>query len=93
MVGNGQEFEGKDANYGTYFNSPMEVSTKELEYEIGVAFLGRAETEGEVKVKKIPKQMVLSSVFKGRYQKACLIYREIFEYAAKNGYENYWTCN
>ena len=65
----------------------MEVSTEELEYEIGVAFLGRAETEGEVKVKKIPKQMVLSSVFKGRYAKACLIYREIFEYAAKNGYE------
>jgi len=47
----------------------MEVSTEELEYEIGVAFLGRAETEGEVKVKKIPKQMVLSSVFKGRYQR------------------------
>jgi effector-binding domain-containing protein len=73
--------------YGTYYNSPMEVSPDELEYEVGAAFLGNAETEGEIKVKKIPEHKVLASVFKGHYGKACSIYGVIFEYATKNGYQ------
>jgi AraC family transcriptional regulator len=73
--------------YGTYFNSPMEVSPENLEYEVGAAFLGDAESDGEVQIKKVPEHMVLTTVFKGPYGMASSAYGSMFEYAAKNGYK------
>lgn len=72
--------------YGTYYNSPMEVAPEDLEYEVGAAFLGDAESEGEIKVKTVPEHKVLSTVFKGPYGMAASTYVGLFEYAAKNGY-------
>ncbi len=73
--------------YGTYYNSPMETPQEELEYEIGVAFLGEVEEEGEVKIKKVPDHQVLSTIYKGPYGEANSVYGVILEYAANNGYE------
>ena len=73
--------------YGTYFNRPMEVSPENLEYEVGAAFVGDAESEGEVLIKKVPEQLVISTVFKGPYGMASSAYGSMFEYAAKNGYK------
>ena len=73
--------------YGTYYNSPMEVSPEDLKYEVGAAFLGKAEPEGDIQIKKIPEHKVLSTVFKGPYGEANSVYNAIFEYAANKGYQ------
>ncbi len=73
--------------YTTYFNNSKEVSPEELEYEVGAAFLGKAEIEGQVNIKTIPEHQVLSSLFKGQYGDSSKIYGAIFKYAAKNGYK------
>lgn len=73
--------------YGIYFNSPMEVAQEELEFEIGIPFIGEAKGEGRVKVKNVPAHQVASTVYKGPYGQAALVYQTIIEYAMKNGYE------
>jgi AraC family transcriptional regulator len=73
--------------YGTYYNNPTKVPPEEFEYEMGAAFLGEAEGEGDVKVKKIPEHMVLSTIYKGPYAEANSVYGAIFEYANSNGYQ------
>ncbi len=73
--------------YGIYFNSPQEVSVEELKYEIGMPFEGEAEEEGRVKIKKVPEQLVLSSIHKGPYSECGMVLGKIAQYAYKNGYE------
>ena len=70
--------------YGAYFNSPHEVPPEELEWEVGAAFLGETEPEGDIKIKKVPEHEAVSTVFKGSYGEAASVYGSLFEYAAKN---------
>jgi len=73
--------------YGTYYNSPMEVPPEELEWEVGAGFIGETKAEGDIQIKKIPEHQVVSTIFKGPYGEAASILSDLFEYAAKNGYE------
>ncbi|WP_414469726.1 GyrI-like domain-containing protein [Methanobacterium sp. ACI-7] len=72
--------------YGTYFNSPMDVSTDKLQYEIGIAFTGDGDGEGRVKIKSIPAHQAVSTVYKGPYGQAAKIYQALIEYTIKNDY-------
>lgn len=73
--------------YGLYYNSPMEVSEDELEWEVGAAFMGDLEGKGKIQVKTVPEHTVVSTVFKGPFSEANSVYGDMFEFAASNGYE------
>lgn len=73
--------------FGFYYNSPLEVPPEELKWETGIPFIGEAEEEGNIKIKKIPSQLVISAIHKGPYDEVAPVYAAIMEYAFKNGYE------
>ncbi|HMK53728.1 MAG TPA: GyrI-like domain-containing protein [Methanobacteriaceae archaeon] len=73
--------------FGVYFNSPHEVPVEELMYEIAMPFAGKAEEEGRVKIKTIPAQLVLSTIYKGPYSECGMAIGALMEYAYKNDYE------
>ncbi|MGB9937801.1 MAG: GyrI-like domain-containing protein [Methanobacterium sp.] len=73
--------------YGTYFNSPMDVSLDKLRYEIGIAFAGDSDGEGKVKIKYIPSHQAVFTIYKGPYGQAAQIYEALIKYAIKNGYD------
>lgn len=82
-----EELQITEPPYGIYFNSPMEVAQEELEFEMGIPFIGDADGEGRVKVKNVPAHQVASTVYKGPYGQAAQVYQALIEYAMQNGYE------
>lgn len=82
-----EELKITEPPYGIFFNSPMEVPPEELQFEIGIPFIGEAKGEGRVKIKKVPAHYVASTVYKGHYGQALQIYQALIEYTAMNGYE------
>ncbi len=82
-----EELQITEPPYGIYFNNPMEVPQEELEFEIGISFIGEASGECRVKVKKVPAHQVVSSVYKGPYGEAAQVYQAVVEYAMEKGYE------
>lgn len=73
--------------YGVYYNSPMEVSEEELEWEVGAAFIGELEEDGKIQIKNVPKHEVVSTIFKGPYGEAASVYMAVIEHAIKEGYQ------
>lgn len=73
--------------FGVYFNSPQEVPVEELMYEVAIPFAGEAEEEGRVKIKTVPEQMVLSTIYKGPYSECGTAIGALAQYAYENGYE------
>ena len=73
--------------FGVYFNSPEEVPVEELMYEGAMPFAGEAEEEGRVKIKTIPEQLVLSTVYKGPYSECGTAIGALAQHAYQNGYE------
>ncbi|HML06353.1 MAG TPA: GyrI-like domain-containing protein [Methanobacterium sp.] len=75
------------APFGVYFNSPHEVPIEELMYEIGMPFAGESKEEGRVKIKTVPEQLVLSTVYEGPYSECGTAIGALMQHAYKNGYE------
>lgn len=73
--------------FGIYYNSPEEVPPEELEYEVGIPFVGEAQEEGRIKIKKLPAQQVLSAMHKGPYDQVGPVFTALAEHAMKEGYE------
>jgi effector-binding domain-containing protein len=73
--------------YGLYYNSPMDVSEDQLEWEMGAAFIGDLKGEGRIKIKTVPDHTVVSTIFKGPFSEANSVYGSLFEFAASNGYK------
>lgn len=73
--------------YGLYYNSPMEVSEEELEWEVGAAFIGELEGEDDIQIKVVPQHEAVTGVFKGPYGEAASVYMDLIQYAAKKGYQ------
>lgn len=82
-----EELQITEPPYWIYFNSPREVTPEELEFEIGIPFIGKAKGEGRVKVKNVPAHQVASTVYKGPYEQASQVYQAVIEYVVENGYE------
>ncbi len=85
VIGKGLQMTGRV--YGTYYNSPDEVSEDELRYEIGVSFSGEAEPEGNIKIKELPPMIVLAALHQGPYTEVGPVIQGIVEYALQNSYE------
>jgi len=73
--------------YGTYFNSPEDTPTKNLQYEIGFSFEGVAIPEGKVGIKEVPEHTVLAAVYKGPHTEVGPVIHAVADYAVKNGYD------
>jgi len=73
--------------FAVYYSSPDEMSRGEMQFEVGIAFVGEAQEEGNIQIKTFPAQNVLSAIHKGPYSQIASVYAALMEYATKNGYE------
>ncbi|HEY0196705.1 MAG TPA: GyrI-like domain-containing protein [Methanobacterium sp.] len=75
--------------YGTYFNTPEQVSEDKLQYEIGFGFEGKitAMQEGKIGIKEIPEHTVLAALHKGPYTEVGPVIHAVIDYAVQNGYD------
>ena len=75
--------------YGTYFNTPEEVSEDKLQYEIGFGFEGKVTTmqEGKIGIKEIPEHTVLAAMHKGPYTEVGPVIHAVIDYAVENDYD------
>jgi effector-binding domain-containing protein len=75
--------------YGTYFNSPEQVSEDKLQYEIGFGFEGKVTTmqDGKIGIKEIPEHTVLAAMHKGPYTEVGPVIHAVIDYAVKNDYD------
>src|SRR5665647_3768024 len=53
--------------FAVYYSSPDEMSRGEMQFEVGIAFVGEAQEEGNIQIKTFPAQNVLSAIHKGPY--------------------------
>lgn len=84
-----KDFEMTGLIYGTYFNSPENVSEDKLQYEIGFGFEGKitALREGKIGIKEIPEHTVLAAIHKGPYSEVGPVIHAVIDYAVKNNYD------
>ncbi len=82
-----EELQITEPPYGIYINSPMEVPPEELQYEVGITFIGDAAGDGRVEIKEVPAHQVVSTVYKGPYGQAAQIYQALIKYASENSYD------
>ncbi|MDO9045771.1 MAG: GyrI-like domain-containing protein [Methanobacteriaceae archaeon] len=89
LVKNG--LEPKYPVYGMYYNSPLEVTPSELEWEVGAGFEGKIDEENpknlnnqEVHLQTISEHQVVSTVFKGPCGESSSVYVDLYEYTIQN---------
>ena len=73
--------------YSAYYTSPAEVAPEDMQYEMGVPFLGEASEEGKVKIKNMPAQQVLSALHKGPYNEVGSVYEILMNKVIEDGYQ------
>ena len=73
--------------YSAYFTSPAEVAPEDMQYEMGVPFLGEASEAGKVKIKNMPAQQVLSTLHKGPYNEVGSVYEILMNKVIEDGYQ------
>lgn len=72
--------------FGWFYNNPEEVPAHKLRSEVGFPFKGEAKPEGNIKIKEIPAQDVISLVHKGPYSEVGPSYAALFQYAREKDY-------
>jgi len=72
--------------FGWFYDNPEEVQAHKLRSEVGFPFKGEAKPEGNIKIKEILSQEVLSIMHKGPYREVGSAYAALFEYAREKGY-------
>jgi AraC family transcriptional regulator len=73
--------------FAVYYSSPDDMARGEMQFEVGIAFVGEAQEEGTIRIKTFPAQNVLSAIHKGPYNQIAPVYAALMEYATNNGYE------
>jgi AraC family transcriptional regulator len=73
--------------YSAYYTSPAEVAPEDMQYEMGVPFVGDASESGKVKIKNLPEQNVLYAVHKGPYGEVGLVYEVLMDKVIEEGYQ------
>jgi len=81
-----QDVEMSGPPYSVYYTSPKEVASEDMQYEMGVPFLGEASELGKVKIKDVPAQDVLYAVHKGPYNEVGLVYEVLMNKIIEDGY-------
>jgi effector-binding domain-containing protein len=73
--------------FAVYYSSPEEMARGEIQFEVGVPFVGEAQEGDNVQIKSFPAQNVLSVIHKGPYNQIAPAYAALMEYATRNGFE------
>ena len=73
--------------FAVYYSSPDDMARGEMQFEVGIAFVGEAQEEGTIRIKTFRAQNVLSAIHKGPYNQIAPVYAALMEYATNNGYE------
>lgn len=82
-----QDVEMSGPPYSVYYTSPKEVAPGDMQYEMGVPFLGEASEQGKVKIKDMPAQDVLYALHKGPYNEVGLVYEVLMNKIMEDGYQ------
>jgi AraC family transcriptional regulator len=82
-----QKVEMTGSPYSAYYTSPAEVAPEDMQYELGVPFIGEASESGKVKIKNMPAQQVLSTIHKGPYNEVGLVYEVMMNKVIEDGYQ------
>lgn len=71
---------------GWFYDNPEETQAHELRSEVGFPFKGEAKPEGNIRIKKIPAQNVLSTIHKGPYSEVGPAYAALSQFVNEKGY-------
>jgi len=72
--------------FSVYYSSPEEMARGEMQFEVGIPFVGEAKGGNNIQIKTFPAQNVLSAIHKGPYSQIAPVYAALMEYATKNEY-------
>ena len=73
--------------FAAYYSSPEDMARGEMQFDVGIPFIGAAQGEGKIQIKTFPAQEVLSAIHKGPYNQIAPVYAALMEHAAQNDYE------
>ncbi len=73
--------------FAVYYSGPEDMARGEMQFEVGIPFVGEAQGEDNIQIKTFPAQNVLSAIHKGPYSQIAPVYAALMEYATKNEYE------
>jgi effector-binding domain-containing protein len=73
--------------FAVYYSSQEDMARGEMQFDVGIPFIGDAQGEGKIQIKTFPAQEVLSAIHKGPYSQIAPVYAALMEYAAQNDYE------
>jgi AraC family transcriptional regulator len=82
-----QEVEMSGPPYSVYYTSPDEVKPEDMQYEMGIPFIGEAFELGNIKTKDIPAQNVLYALHKGPYNEVGRVYEVLMNKIIEDGYQ------
>lgn len=82
-----QDVEMTGPPYSAYYTSPAEVAPEDMQYEMGVPFTGEASESGNVKIKILPSQQMLSAMHKGPYHEVGPVYEVLMNKVIEEGYQ------
>ena len=73
--------------FAVYYSSQEDMARGEMQFDVGIPFIGEAQNEGKIQIKTFPAHEVLSAIHKGPYSEIASVYAALMEYAAQNDYE------
>ncbi|MGA2884120.1 MAG: GyrI-like domain-containing protein [Halobacteriota archaeon] len=73
--------------FAVYYSSQEDMARGEMQFDVGIPFIGDAQGEGKIQIKTFPAQEVLSAIHKGPYNQIAPVYAALMEYAAQNDYK------
>ena len=73
--------------FAVYYSSPEDMARGEMEFDVGIPFIGEAQGEGKIQIKTFPAHEVLSAIHKGTYNQIAPVYAALMEHATQNDYD------
>jgi len=73
--------------FAVYYSSPEDMARGEMQFDVGIPFIGEAQSEGKIQIKTFPAHEVLSAIHKGPYNQIAPVYAALMEHATQNDYE------
>lgn len=73
--------------FTVYYSSQEDMARGEMQFDVGIPFIGEAQNEGKIQIKTFPAHEVLSAIHKGPYSQIAPVYAALMEYGAQNDYE------
>jgi effector-binding domain-containing protein len=73
--------------FAVYYSGPEDMARGEMEFDVGIPFIGEAQGEGKIQIKTFPAHEVLSAIHKGPYNQIAPVYAALMEHATQNDYD------